>query len=350
MPQARHYDNILLDNCYLYTFDEKYKQTVMQELGRNAYDTKVIFLKNEYKNFSLKKVMFDSDFDGFDERQTFNILHQYYIDKYKLTTHKKNNKTILEANGYNFKNTIENFIVKDKIVRINSVEFDNAERIKIESEVNTSKNGFELRHSIGVISTKIGMRYDRTRLMLERMFLRSKLFTRKFVDLTIPEFYAFVINNEDVIKHDFQEAVSQKARQIAMNLEEVKEIDWKAPEMDYIKYDPDMKDTTIYNKSIYKNYPNSTVKSKSERMFEYFCEVNENIKWFYKNGESSSDYFSIFYKDIVNKKWNFYPDYIVCDKNNEIWIIETKGGETASGISKNIDMKTENKFEAFLGL
>ena len=346
MPQARHYDNVLLDNCYLYTFDEKYKQTVMQELGRNAYDTKVIFLKNEYKNFSLKKVMFDSTFDGFDERQTFNILHQYYIDKYKLTTHKKNNKTILEANGYNFKNTIENFIVKDKIVRINSVEFDNAERIKIESEVNTSKNGFELRHSIGVISTKIGMRYDRTRLMLERMFLRSKLFTRKFVDLTIPEFYAFVINNEDVIKHDFQEAVSQKARQTAMNLEEVKEIDWKAPEMDYIKYDPDMKDTTIYNKSIYKNYPNSTVKSKSERMFEYFCDVNENIKWFYKNGESSSDYFSIFYKDIVNKKWNFYPDYIVCDKNNKIWIIETKGGETTSGTSKNIDMKVENKFEA----
>ena len=346
MPQARHYDNVLLDNCYLYTFDEKYKQTVMQELGRNAYDTKVIFLKNEYKNFSLKKVMFDSTFDGFDERQTFNILHQYYIDKYKLTTHKKNNKTILEANGYNFKNTIENFIVKDKIVRINSVEFDNAERIKIESEVNTSKNGFELRHSIGVISTKIGMRYDRTRLMLERMFLRSKLFTRKFVDLTIPEFYAFVINNENIIKHDFQEAVSQKARQIAMNLEEVREIDWKAPEMDYIKYDPDMKDTTIYNKSIYKNYPNSTVKSKSERMFEYFCEVNENIKWFYKNGESSSDYFSIFYKDIVNKKWNFYPDYIVCDKNNKIWIIETKGGETTSGTSKNIDMKVENKFEA----
>lgn len=90
MPQARHYDNVLLDNCYLYTFDEKYKQTVMQELGRNAYDTKVIFLKNEYKDFSLKKVMFDSTFDGFDERQTFNILHQYYIDKYKLTTHKKN--------------------------------------------------------------------------------------------------------------------------------------------------------------------------------------------------------------------------------------------------------------------
>lgn len=346
MPQAHHYDNVLLDNCYLYTFDEKYEQSVKQELGSNAYDTKVVFLKNEYKNFSLKKITFDNAFDGFDERQTFNILHNYYIEKYNLTNNKKNNKTILEANGYVFKDTIDNYIVQDKIVRINSDELENANRIKVQSEVSTNKNGFELRHSINVISSKIGMRYDRTRLMLERMFFRGKLFTKKFVDLSLLEFYAFVINNEDVLKHDFQEAVSQKARQIKMKLDELKIVDWKAPEMDYIKYDPKMKDTTIYEKSIYMNYPNSTIKSKSERMFEYFCENNENIKWFYKNGESSNDYFSIVYIDAVNHKWHFYPDFIVCDKDNKIWIIETKGGENADGESKNIDIKVENKFEA----
>ena len=346
MPQAHHYDNVLLDNCYLYTFDEKYEQSVKQELGSNAYDTKVVFLKNEYKNFSLKKITFDNAFDGFDERQTFNILHNYYIEKYNLTNNKKNNKTILEANGYVFKDTIDNYIVQDKIVRINSDELENANRIKVQSEVSTNKNGFELRHSINAISSKIGMRYDRTRLMLERMFFRGKLFTKKFVDLSLLEFYAFVINNEDVLKHDFQEAVSQKARQIKMKLDELKIVDWKAPEMDYIKYDSKMKDTTIYEKSIYMNYPNSTIKSKSERMFEYFCENNENIKWFYKNGESSNDYFSIVYIDAVNHKWHFYPDFIICDKNNKIWIIETKGGENAEGESKNIDIKVENKFEA----
>lgn len=346
MPQAHHYDNVLLDNCYLYTFDEKYETAVKQELGSNAYDTKVIFLKNEYKNFTLKKITFDNAFDGFDERQTFNILHEYYIEKYKLTSNKKNNKTILEANGYVFKDTIDNYIVQDKIVRINSDELQNANRIKVSSTVSTNKNGFELRHSINVISSKIGMRYDRTRLMLERMFFRGKLFTKKFVDLSLIEFYAFVINNEDILKHDFQEAVSQKSRQMKMKLDELKIMDWKAPEMDYIKYDPKMKDTTIYEKSIYMNYPNSTIKSKSERMFEFFCEHNENIKWFYKNGESSSDYFSIVYVDAVNHKWHFYPDFIVCDKDNKIWIIETKGGENADGESKNIDIKVENKFEA----
>ena len=34
----------------------------------------------------------------------------------------KNNKTILEANGYVFKDTVDNYIVQDKIVRINSDE------------------------------------------------------------------------------------------------------------------------------------------------------------------------------------------------------------------------------------
>lgn len=346
MPQGHHYDNVLLDNCYLYTFDEKYEESVKQELGNNAYDTKVIFLKNEYKNFTLKKISFDNNFDGFDERETFNILHNFYIEKYKLTSKKKDNKTTLEANGYIFKDTIENYIVQDKIVRINSDELENANRIKVESIVTTNKNGFELRHAINEIASKIGMRYDRTRLMLERMFWKQKLFTKKFVDLTLTEFYAFVINNVDLLKSDFSEAVSQKARQMKMKFEELKEIDWHLPQMDYIKYDPKMKDTTIYEKSAYINYPNSTIKSKSERMFEFFCENNDNIKWFYKNGESSSDYFSIVYVDAVNHKWHFYPDFIVCDKNNKIWIIETKGGENADGKSKNIDIKVENKFEA----
>lgn len=345
MPQAHHYDNVLLDNCYLYTFDEKYEETVKQELGNNAKESKVVFLKNEFKNMiPLKKNTFDSSFDSFDERQTFNILRDYYIEKYKLSNNKNNNKTILEANGYNFKMTIENEIIQGKIVRIEEIQ--NANRIMIESKVNTSKNGFELRHSINVISSKIGMRYDRTRIMLERMFLRGRIFNRKFVDLTIPEFYAFVINNEEILKHDFQEAVSQKARQQKLKFEEIKEIDWKAPEMDYIKYDSKMKDPVIYEKSIYIGYPSNTIKSNSERMFEKYCENSNNIKWFYKNGESADIYFSLVYIDKVNKKWHFYPDFIVCDKNNELWIIETKGGENSSGSSKNIDIKVENKFEA----
>lgn len=344
MPQAHHYENILLDNCYLYTFDEKYEQSVKQELGKNAKNAKVIFLKSEYKNFTLKKLSIESDFDGFDDRETFNILYKYYVDKYKLTGSKKNNKSVLEANGYIFKDTIDNYIVKGKFIRLDEIQ--DAERIKVESAVNPSKNGYEYRDSITEIASRIGIRYDRTKLMLERLFLKSKLFSKKFVDLSQLDFYAFVINNHDTIKHDFEEAVNQRARQMKLKLEGIKESNWRMPQEDYINYDPQMKDSTIYEKNTYKEYPSSRVKSRSENMFEFYCETSDNIKWFYKNGESADNYFSIVYVNALHKKFHFYPDYIICDKNDKIWIIETKGGESATGESKNIDIKVENKFEA----
>ena len=344
MPQAHHYDNILLDNCYLYTFDEKYEETIKQELGNSAPNVKIVFLKDEFKDFRLTKQIKNSDFDGFDDRETFRIIQDYMIKKYQLGTNKTNNKTILESAGYVFEETISNSIVQDKIIKIDSDELSNANKIQVKSIVNTSKNGIDLRHAIGVISSKIGMKYDKTRVVLERMFLKRKLFTRKFVNLSLVEFYAFVINNEEILKHDFLEAVSQEARQIHIKSESIKEIEFKIPEMDIIKYDPDMKDTVVYEKNVYKDYPSSTKKSKSERMFEKYCNSSSKIKWFYKNGEHSIDYFSIIYVDAVGKKWAFYPDYILQDEQNYTWIIETKGGETAEGVSKNIDIKVENKF------
>lgn len=344
MPQAHHYDNILLDNCYLYTFDEKYEETIKQELGNNAQDVKIVFLKDEYKKFTLIKQIKNNDFDGFDDRETFKIIQNYFINKYKLTSNKTNNKTILEAEGYIFGDKIENTIIQDKIIKIDSDEISNANTIKVKSIVNTSKNGIDLRHSIGVISSKIGMRYDKTRVVLERMFLRRKLFTKKFINLSLVEFYAFVINNEDKLKYDFLEAVSQESRQVALKTESIKELVFKIPEMDIIKYDPNMKDTKIYEKNVYKDYPNSTKKSRCERMFEKYCNDSNKVKWFYKNGEHSIDYFSIIYVDAVGKKWSFYPDYILQDINGNTWIVETKGGENAEGESKNIDIKVENKF------
>lgn len=345
MPQAHHYDNLLLDNCFLYTFDEKYEETIKQELGNSAQNVKLVFLKDEYKQFELEKEIKNSDFDGFDDRETFRIMQNYLINKYKLTNDKGKNENILESEGYIFGETIENRIVQDKIIKIDSNEFETANKIRIKSIVNTTKNGIDLRHSIGVIASKIGMKYDKTRVILERMFLKRKIFTKKFINLSLIEFYAFVINNEEKLKYDFLEAVSQEARQTAIKESSIKRIPFKFPEMNIIKYDPEMKDTEIYEKSIYRDYPNSTIKSKSERLFEKYCEDSDKITWFYKNGESSNDYFSIVYVDAVGKKWLFYPDFIIQDKEGYTWIIETKGGENSEGESKNIDIKVENKFE-----
>lgn len=83
----------------------------------------------------------------------------------------------------------------------------------------------------------------------------------------------------------------------------------------------------------------------SERLFEKYCEKNENVKYFYKNGDSGQQYLSIVYKTNLSRQRLFYPDYIVQLKDETIWLIEAKGGEKR-GQSKNIDVQIENKFEA----
>ena len=84
----------------------------------------------------------------------------------------------------------------------------------------------------------------------------------------------------------------------------------------------------------------------SEQLFERYCEKQDDIDWIYKNGDTGQQYFSIVYQDGLQKQWLFYADYIVKKKNGDIWIIETKGGES-HGKDKNIDPQIENKFRAF---
>jgi type III restriction enzyme len=53
MPEARHYENGLLDSCYLYTFDVKFTESVKTTLGKGALDAVKLSLKPEHKKIVL---------------------------------------------------------------------------------------------------------------------------------------------------------------------------------------------------------------------------------------------------------------------------------------------------------
>lgn len=55
MPEAKHYGEDLLDCCYLYTLDEKFTESVKLSLGTGALDAYKVFLKPEYRSFTLAK-------------------------------------------------------------------------------------------------------------------------------------------------------------------------------------------------------------------------------------------------------------------------------------------------------
>lgn len=99
MPEAKHYDDDLLDFCYVYTFDEKYKAGLLATMDK-AYETRRLFLKSKCKTFTLEKEYRDLDFDGLGEREVLNRIYDALVEKYHLTSDKQRNRMILAGNGY----------------------------------------------------------------------------------------------------------------------------------------------------------------------------------------------------------------------------------------------------------
>lgn len=67
----------------------------------------------------------------------------------------------------------------------------------------------------------------------------------------------------------------------------------------------------------------------NEKEFIKFLEDNKEVIWWYKNGDTGSEFFSISYYNLdENKEKLFYPDWIIQTKNTT-WIVDTKKGSTA---------------------
>ena len=78
---------------------------------------------------------------------------------------------------------------------------------------------------------------------------------------------------------------------------------------------------------------------ENEIKFIEFLDSNNNIEWWYKNGDSGSEYFSIpYYQETENRERLFYPDWIVKTKN-KVWIIDTKAGITSAEQSPETQFK-----------
>lgn len=347
MPEATHYDDDLLDFCYVYTFDEKYKEGLLSNMDK-AYETRRLFLKNKCKTFTLEKQIRDLDFNGLGEREVLQKIYAFLLEKYKLTNDKKENVIRLEAAGYIFGDEILGSALHGKFIKTEMLAEANS-FYTTKKRVNTHKHGIELLHSVDAIKSTIGMTTAKVKVILERLFRKGGNNKQKLITLPTADFYAFIVNNAHLLKEEFRAVTAKMAVQQSLLLAP-KTAAFKIPEQDFFKYDPGVKNEAEYLTNAYREYTSgyatSLVRSTSEMLFEKYCETRDDIEWVYKNGDTGQQYFSIVYVDGLQHQWLFYADYIIKKKNGTIWIIETKGGE-ARGQDKNIDRQIGNKFNAF---
>lgn len=349
MPETCHYDDDLLDFCYVYTFDERWKNGLLASVDK-AYETRRLFLKEKCKTFTLEKQMRNNDVDMLGERDILDLVYQHYVEKYKLSTDKKLNQAKLAEAGYIFGDVLYSNILQGEFVRTEATGEASAAYITTTRKVDTHSHGILLLHSVDEMKRALGLSSAKVKAILDRLFRKSMNPNKKLCSLGTSEFYAFIINNVKKIKIDFSEVTSSVPQQFKIRFYGPKTAKFRIPEQDFFKYDPGVKNEIEFLSNAYRDYTSGfntpLVRSRCEQMFEQYCEQDETIDWVYKNGDTGQQYFSIVYLDGVLKQWLFYPDYIVSKKDGTIWVIETKGGEKY-GHSSNIDRQIENKFNAF---
>ena len=336
MPERKHYNNETLDNCYVYTFDEKYKAGLFGEVDR-AYNVIRLYIKDDpiISNFVLQKGVKEDNYSTVDARKVAEKFLEHMTNKYHLDKNYESNKEKLKANGYIIGNEVINDTLSGKFAKSGDMEGANENRkIKVGVIANTHIHGISLMHSRFEIHKAALVSNEDISSILLNAFNEDGEKKYRILELDNPMYYAFVINNERLLKDEFREINAQV--NIAYKINVGKTVDWKIPTMDIIKYDPNEKYTKVFIKNVYKDYTWQMVKCKStsEILFEKYCEQASEVKYVYKNGDKGDEYFCVVYYDGLNNQRLFYPDYILIMNDGSHMIIETKGGENKFNAGK----------------
>lgn len=344
MPEAKHYENDILDSCYLYTLDEKFTAGVKMALNKVALNACTLFLKNEYKDITLigeQRTMVTSTRNP---QKALQAIASYAEKEYGVGTNKAENKTRLQTAGFELSEDIvkHTFSGETATLAFNSTDMN---KIKVTERLDTHIHGRDYHQKIGKIGLEIGMEYSYMNTIIRKLFDKNFKYSRKILALEPRAVYAFVINNDDKLRYLVREAMAYEMAQLKMDIPSKSYYEFHIPQSCLFTYNGDAKTQHIMEKNVYQNYLSSAApRSTPEVKFEKFCERSASVEWWYKNGDKGNEYLSIVYQDNSGKQKLFYPDYIISVKG-EIWIVETKGGFDRSGNSQDIDLYTPKKFK-----
>ena len=343
MPEAHHYGKDLLDSCYLYTFDEKFTAGVKLSLGKGALEAATLFLKNEYKDITLTSEQRTMVTDYRNPQKALLSVAKYFEERFKIGSNKAENKTRLQAMGFDFSADILRHTLSGETATLNFASSD-MNTVIITERLNTHVHGHMYHQKVGKIGMEIGMEYSYMNTIIRKLFDCNFTSSRKILAMEPREVYAFVINNAELLRHTVREAMAAELKQLTLDIDQISKVPFRIPQSCLFTYDGTAKTQLEMKKNVYQGYLSSAeVRSSSERKFEKFCEKCDAVEWVYKNGDKGNEYLSIVYVDNSDKQKNFYPDYII-GANDEIWIVETKGGFDRSGNSQDIDIFTSKKF------
>lgn len=361
MPERKHYDNELLDNCYVYTLDSEFKEGLTSSLSDTFYTYQY---KRKYNapSFTLEKQYLDgSDRYAINPKAVVDVVRKTMLEEFDINHNGELDIHELEkSKGYIFSTKLKT----EAIEGVARTTHDMLSLNKIfggEHELNNHDDGFIIRDAKRKIARAIGIDENISNNALRVLFgpedMQMSLQSQEEKDfehknkilrnMKLREYNAFLVNNRDRLIEVFSKISQDQIADIRET--EVIKKEWFIPNNQYYKQHKKLESTQLMSKNVFSDYGNNILinpnRTYTELTFEIWCEKYDAVKWIYKNGDKGDDYFSIIYRRAFRRN-NFYPDYIIQLQNGDVWIIEAKGGIDSNGDSNNIDLYAKNKFEA----
>lgn len=361
MPERKHYNNELIDNCYIYTLDSEFTEGLTKSLEESFF-TYQYKLKSDAPSFDLVKEYLDgNDRYAVNPKAVVDVVRRAMIeecdldnngvlDQYELTTTK----------GFVFGTKLQTSAFEgvarttDDMLELNPI-------FAVDHEINNHYDGFIIRDAKRKIASAIGIDenissnalrvlfgpYDAQTTLLSQEEKEFELENKLLPGLNLREYNAFLVNNRDLLVDIFSKISQDEIGDIEET--EILTKNWHIPKNQFYNQHKKIESNKFMEKNVFSDYGDNILippnRTHTEVVFETWCEMYNPVKWVYKNGDKGDDFFSIVYRKAFRRN-NFYPDYIIQLQNDDIWIIEAKGGMTPDGESNNIDKYARHKFEA----
>lgn len=347
MPEARHYDNSTLDNCYIFTMDTKFIEETKDKVGKGASEAMTLFLKKERRSFSLTSEKRSIEMIEVDPRLATKSMVEYYISTLGLDKKPENNKAIFSNAGYEFRDSIGDTTQSGLIEHLDVEEIRHLNTVSFQVKKAGKTLHDEFNRALYHMASHVNIQYANFSTIMRRLFHSGTKFENKLLMLNQTSYYTFFLNNYARIQEDTISALAQVQPRLQFDAAGVHERLFEIPRECIFAFNAKAKNQKQMFKNVYEGYRYSAAgRSHGEIAFERHCESSNNVIWFYKNGDKGVEYFSILFQDNAANRKLFYPDYILEDANGDTWIVEVKGGQDASGNSRNIDDFAEMKFAA----
>lgn len=360
MPERKHYDNTLLNNCYVYTLDQEYAEGLTTSLSDSFY-TYLYKKKANIPDIVLQKESLNgSDRYAVDPEAVVKVVRERMLRECDLDHNGKLDIREMEVSkGYIFGTKLKTETIEG--VARTTHDIRSLNRIfGGEHQISNHDDGFIIRDAKRRIAKAIGVDENISNNALRILFgpqdqlsvfsAEEDAFERenKIIDgQTLREYNAFLVNNRDRLIDIFSEISAESIGEIEET--DISIADWFIPREQYYKQHKRLQSTKTLQKNPFVDYGNNILiapnRTVTEISFEEWCEHRDTVEICYKNGDKGNEFFSIVYR-MAFRRSNFYPDYIIRLKNGEVWIIEAKGGMNADGDSNNIDKYASRKFEA----